>query len=84
MRMSPPSLRSPRYVTPGPVTDYFDKKGSEVTTGIGPRLDRLRAELGRLVVRREDRSGAARDPRLAIGVRAPILISPDQALSASS
>ena len=31
-------LRSPRYVTPGPVTDHFDKKGYEVTTGIGPDL----------------------------------------------
>ena len=32
------SLRSPRYVTPGPVTDHFDSKGYEVTTGIGPDL----------------------------------------------
>ena len=31
-------LRSPRYVTPGPVTNHFDKKGYEVTTGIGPDL----------------------------------------------
>ena len=31
-------LRSPRYVTPGPVTDHFDSKGYEVTTGIGPDL----------------------------------------------
>ncbi|MGZ5239088.1 MAG: acetamidase/formamidase family protein, partial [Caldimonas sp.] len=31
-------LRSPRYITPGPVTDHFDKKGYEVTTGIGPDL----------------------------------------------
>jgi acetamidase/formamidase len=31
-------LRSPRYVTRGPVTDHFDKKGYEVTTGIGPDL----------------------------------------------
>jgi len=31
-------LRSPRYVTPGPVTDHFDKRGYEVTTGIGPDL----------------------------------------------
>ena len=31
-------LRFPRYVTPGPVTDHFDKKGYEVTTGIGPDL----------------------------------------------
>ena len=31
-------LRMPRYVTPGPVTDHFDKKGYEVTTGIGPDL----------------------------------------------
>jgi acetamidase/formamidase len=32
------NLRMPRYVTPGPVTDHFDKKGYEVTTGIGPDL----------------------------------------------
>ena len=32
------NLRSPRYVTPGPVTNHFDKKGYEVTTGIGPDL----------------------------------------------
>jgi acetamidase/formamidase len=32
------NLRSPRYVTPGPVTSHFDKKGYEVTTGIGPDL----------------------------------------------
>jgi acetamidase/formamidase len=32
------NLRSPRYVTPGPVSDHFDKKGYEVTTGIGPDL----------------------------------------------
>ena len=32
------NLRSPRYVTPGPVTDHFDKKGYEVTTGHRPRL----------------------------------------------
>jgi len=31
-------LRFPRYVTPGPVTNHFDKKGYEVTTGIGPDL----------------------------------------------
>jgi acetamidase/formamidase len=31
-------LRSPRYVTPGPVSDHFDKQGYEVTTGIGPDL----------------------------------------------
>ena len=31
-------LRSPRYVTPGPVTNHFDRKGYEVTTGIGPDL----------------------------------------------
>jgi acetamidase/formamidase len=31
-------LKMPRYVTPGPVTDHFDKKGYEVTTGIGPDL----------------------------------------------
>jgi acetamidase/formamidase len=31
-------LRSPRYVTRGPVTDHFDRKGYEVTTGIGPDL----------------------------------------------
>jgi acetamidase/formamidase len=32
------NLRMPRYVTPGPVTNHFDKKGYEVTTGIGPDL----------------------------------------------
>jgi acetamidase/formamidase len=31
-------LRSPRYVTRGPVTEHFDRKGYEVTTGIGPDL----------------------------------------------
>jgi acetamidase/formamidase len=31
-------LRTPRYVTPGPVASHFDKKGYEVTTGIGPDL----------------------------------------------
>jgi len=31
-------LRSPRYVTPGPVSRHFDTKGYEVTTGIGPDL----------------------------------------------
>jgi acetamidase/formamidase len=31
-------LRFPRYTTPGPTTDHFDKKGYEVTTGIGPDL----------------------------------------------
>ncbi len=30
--------RFPRYVTPGPVTNHFDTKGYEVTTGIGPDL----------------------------------------------
>ena len=28
----------PPYVPPGPVTNHFDKKGYEVTTGIGPDL----------------------------------------------
>ncbi len=32
------NLRMPRYTTPGPVTNHFDKKGYEVTTGIGPDL----------------------------------------------
>jgi acetamidase/formamidase len=32
------NLRSPRYVTTGPVTNHLDKKGYEVTTGIGPDL----------------------------------------------
>jgi acetamidase/formamidase len=32
------NLRYPRYATPGPVTNHFDKKGYEVTTGIGPDL----------------------------------------------
>ena len=31
-------LRSPRYVTPGPVSRHLDSKGYEVTTGIGPDL----------------------------------------------
>jgi len=31
-------LRSPRYVTAGPVSNHLDKKGYEVTTGIGPDL----------------------------------------------
>lgn len=31
-------MRTPRYVTPGPVTNHFDKRGYEVTTGIGPDL----------------------------------------------
>jgi len=31
-------LRSPRYVTPGPVSRHFDTHGYEVTTGIGPDL----------------------------------------------
>ena len=30
--------RSPRYVTAGPVAGHFDKRGYEVTTGIGPDL----------------------------------------------
>jgi amidase len=36
--MKDANLRMPRYVTPGPVNDHFDKKGYEVTTGIGPDL----------------------------------------------
>jgi len=32
------NLKMPRYLTPGPVSDHFDKKGYEVTTGIGPDL----------------------------------------------
>lgn len=32
------NLRSPHYVTPGPLTRHFDTKGYEVTTGIGPDL----------------------------------------------
>jgi len=31
-------LRMPRYVVAGPVTNHFDRKGYEVTTGIGPDL----------------------------------------------
>ena len=31
-------LRMPRYVTPGPVSNHLDKRGYEVTTGIGPDL----------------------------------------------
>ncbi len=32
------NLAFPRYTTPGPVTRHLDKKGYEVTTGIGPDL----------------------------------------------
>lgn len=32
------NLKMPRYSVPGPVTDHFDRKGYEVTTGIGPDL----------------------------------------------
>ena len=31
-------LAFPRFTTPGPVTNHFDTKGYEVTTGIGPDL----------------------------------------------
>ncbi|MBE7427472.1 MAG: acetamidase/formamidase family protein [Ideonella sp.] len=31
-------LRMPRYLTPGPVSTHLDKRGYEVTTGIGPDL----------------------------------------------
>jgi acetamidase/formamidase len=31
-------LRTPRYLTPGPVSRHLDTKGYEVTTGIGPDL----------------------------------------------
>jgi acetamidase/formamidase len=31
-------LPSPRFTTPGPVTNHLDTKGYEVTTGIGPDL----------------------------------------------
>jgi len=31
-------LRLPRFTTAGPVSDHIDKKGYEVTTGIGPDL----------------------------------------------
>lgn len=31
-------LKGPRYTTPGPVSNHFDSKGYEVTTGIGPDL----------------------------------------------
>jgi acetamidase/formamidase len=31
-------LKGPRYTTPGPVSNHFDAKGYEVTTGIGPDL----------------------------------------------
>jgi acetamidase/formamidase len=31
-------LRTPRYVVPGPVATHLDKRGYEVTTGIGPDL----------------------------------------------
>lgn len=32
------NLKSPRFTTPGPVTNHLDAKGYEVTTGIGPDL----------------------------------------------
>lgn len=32
------NLTSPRFTTPGPVTNHLDAKGYEVTTGIGPDL----------------------------------------------
>ena len=32
------NLPFPRFTTPGPVTRHFDRKGYEVTTGIGPDL----------------------------------------------
>ena len=31
-------LKTPCFTTPGPVTSHFDKKGYEVSTGIGPDL----------------------------------------------
>jgi acetamidase/formamidase len=31
-------LKTPRFTTPGPVTRHLDKKGYEVTTGVGPDL----------------------------------------------
>jgi acetamidase/formamidase len=31
-------LKTPRFTTPGPVTNHLDAKGYEVTTGIGPDL----------------------------------------------
>ena len=46
------NLRMPRYVTPGPVTNHFDKKGYEVTTGIGPDL----MAGARTAVSRDDRA----------------------------
>ena len=33
-------LTSPRFTTPGPVTSHRDKKGYDVTTGVGPDLMR--------------------------------------------
>ncbi len=49
-------LRTPRFVTPGPVARHFDGKGYEVTTGIGPDLmaaakDALRAMIDQLAGR---------------------------------
>ena len=32
------NLKFPRFTTPGPVSNHFDRKGYEVTTGIGPDL----------------------------------------------
>lgn len=32
------NLKTPRFTTAGPVTTHFDRKGYEVTTGIGPDL----------------------------------------------
>ena len=31
-------LATPCFTTPGPVTSHFDKKGYEVSTGVGPDL----------------------------------------------
>ncbi len=49
-------LKTPRFVTPGPVTRHLDGKGYEVTTGIGPDLmaaarDAVRAMIDRLAGR---------------------------------
>jgi acetamidase/formamidase len=44
------NLSSPRFTTPGPVTNHLNTKGYEVTTGIGPDLMAgARAALGNMI-----------------------------------
>jgi len=71
------NLRSPRYVTPGPVTDHFDKKGYEVTTGIGPDLmTNVRAAVSEMIELLSRRFGyAAIDAYMLCSVCADLRIS---------